>query len=333
MLISADALQELRSVDSIIFDIDGVLIDVSDSFRVVTCEAVKLYAELILQWEVDAPLLKPTETELIKSAGGFNSDWDVVKAVMLFYLFKRFKHGSKKASELRRLKPSLDEFVKAVAKMGGGFENAEKYILSQCDAAMRQKIVLEWNPRLLVRLFQELYGGDEWCHYLYGFRPQYVKGSGYIEREKVLVDASLIPKQLKLAILTGRTKREAELALRKCNIIDLIPPQFWITDDDGLKKPDGRALWILLDRIGSKSAIYVGDDIDDLMAVLNYRQWAKSGYPKVLFCAVLSDARSESKRQKFIEYGTDIISPDVNFLLRYISSLRELGFNSRNEST
>jgi HAD superfamily hydrolase (TIGR01548 family) len=325
MLVNADALQELRSVDSIVFDIDGVLIDVSESFRVVTCEAVRLYAELILQWEVDTPLLKPNETELIKSAGGFNSDWDVVKAVMLFYLFKRFKHGSKKASELRRLKPSLEEFFKTVARMGGGFENAERYILSQCDAGMRQKLVREWNPRLLVRLFQELYGGDEWCHYLYGFRPQYVKGRGYIEREKVLVDVNLIPKELKLAILTGRTKREAELALKKCNIIDLIPPQFWMTDDDGLRKPDGRALWLLLDRIGSRNAIYVGDGVDDLMTVQNYRQWAKDDHPKVLFCAVLSDTRSGSERQKFIECGADIISPDVNFLLRYIRSLRELG--------
>jgi hypothetical protein len=61
------------------------------------------------------------------------------------------------------------------------------------------------------------------------------------------------------------------------------------------------------------------------MTVQNYRQWAKDDHPKVLFCAVLSDTRSGSERQKFIECGADIISPDVNFLLRYIRSLRELG--------
>ncbi|MCS7254470.1 MAG: HAD family hydrolase [Armatimonadota bacterium] len=324
MLVSAEALKELPLIDSVVFDIDGVLIDVSESFSVVTCEAVRLYAERILSWEVDAPLLTPSETELIKSAGGFNSDWDVAKAVMLFYIFKRVKHGSKRSSELRSLKPSLKEFVHNVTRMGGGFEKAESYILSQCNIAMRRTLAREWSPRLVIQLFQELYGGDEWCEYLYGFQPQYVHGAGYIERERVLIDVGLIPKNLKLGILTGRTKRETELALRRCGLSELIPQYFWMTDDDGFRKPDGRALWLLLDRLGAGSAVYVGDRVDDLMTVQNYREWVGEGYPKVIFCAVLGSSDGENKRRMFLERGADMVSPDVNFFLSYVRSLREL---------
>lgn len=324
MLVSADVLSKLPSIDAIVFDIDGVLVDVSESFRVVTCEAVKLYAERILSWDVNAPLITPREIELIKSAGGFNSDWDVAKAVMLFYLFKRFLHGSKSVSGLRSLKPTLEEFVRDIARMGGGFKNAESYILSRCNIAMRRDLVREWNPRLVVQLFQELYAGDEWCQYLYGFHPQYVHGAGYIEREKVLIDVELIPTHLKLGILTGRTRREAELALNRCGLSNLIPPHLWMTDDDGFRKPDGRALWLLLDRMGARNAVYVGDGIDDLLTVKNYREWAEDGYPEVIFCAVLASSDKESNRNMFIEGGAEMISPNVNFLLAYLHSIINL---------
>lgn len=325
MLISVGVIERLSLVDAIVFDIDGVLIDVSESFKIVTCEAVKLYAEKILNWDVDAPLLTPSEIELIKSAGGFNSNWDVAKAAMLFYLFKSLKHGVKRVSQLRSLKPSLREFVQIVARMGGGFKNAESYILSQHNIAMRRALAREWKPRLVVQLFQELYGGDEWCQYLYGFQPQYVHGPGYIERERVLIDVELIPKNLKLGILTGRTRREAELALKRCGLSELIPQRFWITDDDGLRKPDGRALWLVLDRIGASNAVYIGDGIDDLATVQNYRkEWMEEGYPSVTFCAVLSGLDKESDRIMFLERGADVISPDANFLLLYLRSVMEL---------
>lgn len=324
MLINAEVIEGLSFVDAIVFDIDGVLVDVSESFRVVTCEAVRLYAEKILGWEVDVPLLTPKEIELIKSAGNFNSDWDVAKFAALFYLFKSLRHGVKRASQLRSLKPSLEEFLQIVIRMGGGFEKAESYILSQHDIVTRRTLAREWKPRLVVQLFQELYGGDEWCQYLYGFQPQYVRGPGYIEKERVLIDVRLIPKNLKLGILTGRTRREAELALKRCGLSELIPQRFWITDDDGLRKPDGRALWLVLDRVGASNAVYIGDGIDDLMTAQNYCEWMEEGYPKVIFCAVLSGMDKESHRRMFIERGADVVSPDVNFFLSYLRSVMEL---------
>ncbi|HID07464.1 MAG TPA: hypothetical protein EYP10_09995, partial [Armatimonadetes bacterium] len=126
LFIKREVMPRLATVDSIVFDIDGVIVDVSESFRVVICEAVRIYAEQVLKWDVDVALLTPDETELFKRAGGFNSDWDLVQAAMLFYLFKGVRHGVKKASALRKLPPHLEDFTMEIARAGGGLENAER---------------------------------------------------------------------------------------------------------------------------------------------------------------------------------------------------------------
>ena len=45
-----ERLKEIGSIDTIIFDIDGVLIDVKSSFRKVSCLTVKAYLSLVLGW-------------------------------------------------------------------------------------------------------------------------------------------------------------------------------------------------------------------------------------------------------------------------------------------
>ena len=67
------ALKERAEIDSVLFDIDGVIVDVSKSYRL----AIQKTAEKFLGREVSQK-----EIEKIKSIEGFNNDWDATYALV-----------------------------------------------------------------------------------------------------------------------------------------------------------------------------------------------------------------------------------------------------------
>ena len=84
---------------------DGVLIDVSKSYRKVIQQTVYLYLENCLG--LDAHFVSTEEISLFKSVGGFNNDWDLVSG-LLFYLL-----STSGIPPLRKQKKllSIDEIV------------------------------------------------------------------------------------------------------------------------------------------------------------------------------------------------------------------------------
>jgi len=60
--------------EGILFDMDGVLVDVSRSYRM----AIKKTAEFYLGEEID-----PSEIQQFKNRGNYNNDWDLTEAILL----------------------------------------------------------------------------------------------------------------------------------------------------------------------------------------------------------------------------------------------------------
>ena len=74
-------------VDSIIFDIDGVMVDVSDSYRRAIADTIE---------SLSGEEFPPERIQLLKNAGGFNDDWELTDAGILCTLAKRHgKFGNK----------------------------------------------------------------------------------------------------------------------------------------------------------------------------------------------------------------------------------------------
>ena len=74
-------------MDVLIFDMDGVLIDVSRSYRKTIQRTIQIYLETCLgftgsrgSWATNE------EISLFKSVGGFNNDWDLTSGVLLYLL-------------------------------------------------------------------------------------------------------------------------------------------------------------------------------------------------------------------------------------------------------
>ena len=171
LFIRQEMFKNLPLIDTILFDIDGVLLDVSGSFRSAIIETTQHVAVHSLGLEDTGKLLEPEDIELFKFAGGFNDDWDLTNAALALVTAKWAQHGAKDTAAIRALAPSWKEFTEAVKRRGGGFQEAEGYVLEiMLGPNQRREFARNWNSKLSIRIFQEFYAGDDACRELYGFR-------------------------------------------------------------------------------------------------------------------------------------------------------------------
>jgi len=314
--IKRGALERFKKIDSLVLDIDGVILDVTRSFRVAIGKATQFYFKKILKWPGDAVLITPSETQFFKMAGGFNNDWELTYAVIIFYLGKSALLSNRNLNVLRDNGQSLRDFTNEVKKMGGGLEFAERAALSGLKDKERIKAL--WDRSLIKQIFQEFYAGVDWCKRLYGFNPVYVNKRGLLNREKVLISRELV-KQFypKVSVITGRTKKETGVALERANLSGIIFPENVLSDDGGVRKPDPTLLVDLSKKMDTKVGIYIGDTPDDLETVNNFKKLGRND--KFLSCIVL---RETEKVKRFIEGDVDVLAASGNDVLSEINKLK-----------
>jgi len=115
---------------------------------------------------------------------------------------------------------------------------------------------------------------------------------GNVQKEKLLVTPKIIEKwgsRRELNLFTGRTRQEFAYTFEKWPAARSF--RTVITMDDAKKKPNPEGLRLILARRDPKTALYVGDNVDDALA-------AKAA--RVPFLAILSkkdmDYRQRAKR-------------------------------------
>ncbi len=84
-LIRKDRVFLVRKLEGLIFDCDGVIFDVSESFRSAIMLTVNWFFNVVMGFSVDE-LAKPDHIQLLKDSGGFNNDWELTYALVLYYL-------------------------------------------------------------------------------------------------------------------------------------------------------------------------------------------------------------------------------------------------------
>lgn len=311
------ALSTLPSVDTVIFDVDGVLIDVSKSFRQVISRTTQYYMTQVVGRPDDELYLRPEETEHFKRAGGFNSDWALTHAALLLALAKG--RDGQSAAEVRAAAPGVEDYMAATAKKGGGMENAKAALRETLgpEAVTRAEALLD-EPKV-ERIFAEFYAGRSHCLRVYGFEPEIVdQECGELTRETVIIDPAALVPRFQYGVVTGRLRGELDVAMEMTALEKLIHPTATMTADDGMHKPDPNGLIALAERMRPAGAIFVGDTLDDMRTVLNYRK-AQAG-PPFLAAQVLTGPAGEKNRRFFADAGADIIAPDVNSLLRWLGA-------------
>jgi phosphoglycolate phosphatase-like HAD superfamily hydrolase len=233
--------------DTVALDIDGVLIDVRRSFREcirLTVLAVQRGMGVGRPWHPS-----PADITMLKRVGGFNDDVHVSIALAAVGAGGQ---GS-----------SLAEIAAAVEAAGGGLAGlrAARPELPRIDGAH------------VLRVFDRYY---------WGLPGDGDDRRGLVESERALVGSDL-PARLRrggvecLALITGRTPREAEAALARLG---------WprsqlaaVVTGDIARKPDPRCLDLVVEACRSRTLVYAGDVRDDWDLVQRYRSERRGGVP------------------------------------------------------
>jgi len=231
-------------LDILIFDMDGVLIDVSGSYRRTIQKTVQIFFETCLGVKKGkANLVTEEDISFFKSVGGFNNDWDLTSGLLLYMLSisdipptpkqKRFTSvqeilsylKSKSSKSPRNIsKPfkrkHLPAFLKMVKSQGGGLKGVRRALNASWDGWVYQSGEID-QENVVKRIFQEVYLGEKFVSF-YHLQPIFYKGQGYYLREKPLIPKEILEalhKKLRMGIASGRPRFEAELALKRFHLL------------------------------------------------------------------------------------------------------------------
>ena len=281
------------NVDAVVLDIDGVLVDVADSYRRAIVETVD---------RVYGGTIDDDGVQRFKNAGGFNNDWELTYAAALFVLARDAGYDADVAA-----------FTDAIATAGGGLDAAEGVVR---DAAGVDATVVfdRWTPDHLRAVFQALYLGTELYRDLEGGDPP-VDAPGYIHDEPVLAERSTLDhltERFAVGVLTGRPAAEADIALDRVGLSVADDHRFTM-DDWAEGKPHPRALTTLADRFDADAVAFAGDTLDDVRTATN----AADADPDRTYRGIgvlTGGLTGESGRRAFDDAGAAAVIETVNDL-------------------
>jgi HAD superfamily phosphatase len=282
------------NVDAVILDVDGVLVDVADSYRRAIVETVEhVYGDSIRREEI----------QQFKNAGGFNNDWELTYAAALFVLAKR-----------EGLEYSLGQYTSAIRGVGGGVEAARVVVGEELTPAACERVLAAWDRQRLRDVFQQLYLGPDRYREFEGGEPDPDLGApGYIDDEPVLVDSETVTvlQEYPLGVLTGRPAAEAAIALQRAGLA--LPERHQFTMDDWPdSKPDPGALVSLAKRLDAQTVAYAGDTTDDVQTAVNATGVDDRTYYGI---GVLTGGLSGQRgREQFEDAGAAAVVDSVNDL-------------------
>jgi HAD superfamily hydrolase (TIGR01549 family) len=246
--------------DILIFDVDGVLIDTCDSFRLATAETVRWCWEHLLGGTADCEGYTPEYFHLCKSHPAFNDDAAVAWALLRCMKRNGARTGSKSMKETF---PSLEAWGTELKKYGRD-EVVE-------ETARRKTAMLPLSE--IRSVMEEIYYGKETYAEYEGTSSRNIEGDGLWKREKPAISKDWKDLGLPVGIYTGRSRKEMSLAQRRLNWLDF-PRDMLVVSDDGILKPSPLGLAALCERSGTRNPLFFGDTASDKETWLAFRKGA-----------------------------------------------------------
>jgi haloacid dehalogenase superfamily, subfamily IA hydrolase, TIGR01548 len=283
---------------AVVFDVDGVLIDVADSYRRAIVESVRqVYDE-----PVSRELIQP-----FKDAGGFNNDWLVTDAISLYVL-----------AQQQGFEQELLTFTDRIADAGGGVKATKAVLKAELSAAAFDTVINRWEPDRLRTVFQGLYLGSGLFAQLEDDEPPF-SADGYIHDEPVLIESATLTQltdDYDIGVVTGRPAGEAEIALDRVGL-DIADKHIFTMNNWAHAKPHPRALLTLAERFNVGRVVFAGDTLDDVRTAVNAAEEDDSRVYEGV--GVLTGGLTgEDGRAAFDDAGAAAVLASINDLPVYI---------------
>ncbi|NOZ50453.1 MAG: HAD family hydrolase [Chloroflexi bacterium] len=278
-------------IDTIVFDVDGVLWDAATAYNRCTQYVVEREC---LAMGLPEPHITLDDIMAFKRVGGFNSDWDLSWTLVVLCI----------ARAQGRIPAPKSWPELAAESRGEGVGWAQDYVKSEAPSF-----------HALQERFNAIYWGADRYPAIYDSPPSLIHRPGFAVAEKPFIAPDFMPRLTEagvrgVGILTGRNRNEMRPPLAQIDFGGLLHPDAIFTAEHG-SKPAPHLLARLLRILQAQTAVMVGDSIDDLRTALGYRQLATAQKTASVFAVQVAAADEHSYWR---QAGADAAIADINQL-------------------
>jgi HAD superfamily hydrolase (TIGR01548 family) len=304
----------LNEIDGIIFDCDGVLIDITKSYDQTiiktTQYVLETFAKISDSISVDFKII-----DGFKSTGGFNDEVDLTYAAIISLV------------AAKKLQKDPTDFIFNVIDNADstGIISVEKYLENLTDISDIKKQLSypgthHQNP--LYKIFDQLFYGPQLYQKLFSNNSQFSE-LGLIENDDVILSDSLLDKlqkkfNSKIAMVTGRGRESVSYSLKELlEEFDLNNSVFLEDESRELAKPNPQPLLNSIKGMSSTSTLYVGDSMEDFIMAKKVTEMGC----KTLFCGIIGTSKNPQEKFELFEKNEAVLVLDSIHLLPKVLNL------------
>jgi len=295
--------------DSIIFDCDGVLIDVTTSYDTTINKTISYVLKEIADITADTPLTNEMLLKF-KSTGGFNDEIDITYSGVLCYIAAKKLNKEPTELILDILNNADDTGIAYIE----GFLDKIDVDISDIKSRLNYPSV-EKND-LIHATFDQLFFGPELYEKIFQKKSKF-SDKGFIENDNVIVTSVLIEALKKkfndkIAIVTGRGLNAISSSLKEIlNQFNVENSVFLEDEPRDLAKPNPQSLIRAMKGLNSKNCLYVGDSMEDMILA---KKASELGF-NATFCGIYGSGKlPEMKKKLFTEHNVPLILETINQL-------------------
>lgn len=301
-------------IDTIIFDCDGVLIDITKSYDLAIIKTTQYvlenFSKISNSINVDFKII-----DGFKSTGGFNDEVDLTYAAIL------------SLTAAKKLEKDPTEFIFNVIKNSdsNGIITVEKYLQSKTDIS-EIKNQLSYpgihHDNILYQIFDQIFYGPELYKKLFDKDSKFSE-PGLIEQDDVIINNSLLELlekkfNSKIAMVTGRGKESVSYSLKDLlKRFDLKNSVFLEDESRDLAKPNPKPLLNSIKGMSGKSTLYVGDSMEDFIMAKKVTDMGK----KTTFCGIIGTSKNPQEKLELFEKNEAVLVLDSIHLLPKVLNL------------
>ena len=299
--------------DSIIFDCDGVLVDITNSYDQTIIKTAKYVLEIIAKIN-DSIQIDFKIIDGFKSTGGFNDEVDLTYAAILSIV------------AAKKLKKDQTEFINLVIDNSDstGIKSVETFIKDQTDISEIIKQLSypgSHKDNILYQIFDQLFYGPELYLKLFKNISKFSE-PGLIENDVVIFNNDLADKlenkfHKQISMVTGRGKESVKYSLKQLlDKFDLQNSMFLEDEPRELAKPNPQSLVNSITGMNSKSCLYVGDSMEDFIMAKKATILGNN----TTFCGIIGTSKNpDEKLQLFGENEAILVLDSINLLPKVLN--------------